>query len=88
MPAKQFKARTGIDTGVSYIIYGIPGNIPVFEEHDARIKAGYTLTEWYKLDSGARALEVAHYRLRNIIDLAGNDAMAEAVKRKNKKRGI
>jgi hypothetical protein len=42
----------------------MPGNITTYEEHDARVQAGYTLNAWYHLPWQARALEIAHYRLR------------------------
>jgi hypothetical protein len=46
----------------------IPGVVSFFEEHDCRIIAGYTLTEWYNLNGMERALEVALYRIKQSLD--------------------
>jgi hypothetical protein len=45
-----------------------PDNVPLYEEHGVRIAASYTLPEWYRLDPMERALEVAHYRCRRLVD--------------------
>lgn len=55
----------------------IQGNVPLFEEHAARVAAGYRLGEWYRLKSEERALEVAHFRLRALVDA---HSQAEAMK--------
>jgi hypothetical protein len=68
-----------IETGIASE-YQIPGNITWFEEHDARIKAGYTLSDWYLLDYRERAFEVAHYRIRRMIEMRKNEALNEAQK--------
>jgi len=60
----------------------IPGNVPLFEEHDARLGAGYKIPEWYKLEPGERALEVALYRSKKAVDMAGNDAVDAKARRK------
>ncbi len=46
----------------------IPGTVPLYEEHDARIESGYNLLEWNNLNPDDRALEVAHYRIRHAIE--------------------
>lgn len=86
-PIADYRSVNGIDTGIEYAVQ-IPGNIPPYEEHDARIKAGYTIPEWYELDIQSRALEVAHYRLRYAVEMAGHDAVENAIKRKGKRRGV
>jgi hypothetical protein len=56
----------------------------VYEEHDARVQAGYKLDEWYALDPLDRALEVEHYRLRHLVASHRQAAEAQAIKRKRK----
>lgn len=66
-----------------------PGNVPIFEEHSARVEANYTIPGWYRLTPYARAMEVAHYRLRKLIDAhASMKQEQEAAKesRKGKRR--
>lgn len=46
-----------------------PGNVPAFEEHSARIEAHYNLFEWDRIGSEGRAYEVAHYRLRRMLEV-------------------
>jgi hypothetical protein len=46
----------------------VPGIVPFYEEHDARVEAKYTLIEWYDLNEAEKALEVAHYRIRHSIE--------------------
>lgn len=45
----------------------MPGNVPLYEEHAARVEAHYTLPQWQCITPFERAFEVAHYRLRNLI---------------------
>lgn len=78
-PIKGLKTSNTIETGIS-ADHQIPGNISMFEEHDARIKVGYKLDEWYELDHRDRAFEVAHYRIRRMIEMRKNEALNEAQK--------
>jgi hypothetical protein len=55
----------------------IEGNVPLYEEHAARVAVGYTLKEWYQMVPEERALEVAHFRLRALVEA---HSQAEAVK--------
>lgn len=45
-----------------------PSLVPLYEEHDARIEAGYNWTEWYELGRDHKAMEIAHYRLRKSVE--------------------
>lgn len=45
-----------------------PSLVPLYEEHDARVQAGYTWSEWYSLTHDQKAMEVAHYRLRRSVE--------------------
>jgi len=38
-----------------------------YEEHGARVEAHYNLYEWAALSPPERALEVAHFRLRQAV---------------------
>ena len=60
--------RTKDSLGLYVDGVSIPGMVTMYEEHDARVEAGYTLREWYNLDGYSRAVEVAHYRVRHSIE--------------------
>lgn len=62
----------------------IPGNVPQYEEHEARLGAGYMIPEWYELEPGIRAIEVALYRIKKAVNLAGNDAVDAKMQRARK----
>ena len=64
----------------------VPGYVPPFEEHEARIGAGYSLAAWRRLSMENRALEVAHLRLRHALHLHREAAIARQLKRKSKGR--
>jgi hypothetical protein len=83
-PITDYTFRSGISTGVQYGVK-IPGFVPIFEEHEVRIDAGYTLPEWEALEPGARAFEVAHSRIRRIKKMVEEDAVEIAMKRKNRR---
>jgi len=40
------------------------GMVPIFEEHEARLERGISLTDWYALDVDERALVIAARRVR------------------------
>ncbi len=40
----------------------------MYEEHRVRIEAGYNLHEWDALSMDDRAFEVAHFRLRHLVE--------------------
>ena len=82
-PIQGIEPLEAISTGISSIIR-IPGIIHVFEEHSARINAGYTLDRWEALVYGDRVFEVALNRMRDIIELHKADAMALETKRGSK----
>ena len=46
------------------------GWVPFYTEHDARIRAGYTIPEWKKLSPFDRAKEVALYRISSALNYA------------------
>ncbi|HEY4669748.1 MAG TPA: hypothetical protein VIH05_08235 [Tepidiformaceae bacterium] len=57
-----------------------------FEEHDARIGAGYSVEEWYAMPPRGRAMEVALNRLRNQIRLLQNAEMQDHLRHKRGRR--
>lgn len=57
----------GKSLGIEVAIHA-SGAVPLFEEHSARILAGYNLHAWYDLTHMERALEVCHYRQRGKIE--------------------
>ena len=65
----------------------IPGVVSMYEEHDCRISAHYTLREWYNLKEEDRALEIAHYRIRHALDYQKNKRQEEQAERVNQKKG-
>lgn len=64
------------------VIGVLPGMVPPYEEHSARIKAGYTIPEWRTLDWIERAIEVAMYRIGNKVEAIMNEQMKEESSRK------
>jgi hypothetical protein len=71
----------GITLGIT-----IPGLVPFFEEHDARLNAGYTLPAWQRMTATEKALEVAMYRLRHAKASHEQAAQAKYMKGKRRKR--
>ncbi len=60
--------------------------VPIFEEHATRIENGFSIEDWYKLESIERAMIVAMRR----IDVASKNLQAEAeikASKRNSKRG-
>jgi len=51
--------------------------VPVYEEQEALRYANYNPTEWQELPWQEKAFCVAHYRLKKLIELHGNDAVSE-----------
>jgi len=81
----EYHPRGMMATGIGYNIQ-ISGLVPLYEEHDARIAAGYTIPAWRKLGPMGRAMEVAHYRLRGGIKNREQEVEAAHIERENKKR--
>lgn len=84
-PILEVPASDTVATGVGYSVE-IDGLVPPYEEHDARIEAGYNLTQWAALAPGERALEVAHYRLRKAKSLHEQAAVARAARPRGGRR--
>ena len=59
----------------------LPGMVPPYEEHDARIEAGYSPEQWYELHWWERALEYAHYRIRKAAQAVMADKAEQKAKR-------
>jgi hypothetical protein len=73
--------KGGINTGIGYKQYH-KQVVPLFEEHDTRVRAGYKLSEWAALSPEERAFEVA---LRRLIRMVDNHTEAEIAKEMNRK---
>lgn len=71
-PVTEFEVRSKDALGITLEGEQIPGKVSLYEEHDCRIEAGYTLVEWYNLSGYERAIEIAHYRIRHSIDYHKN----------------
>ena len=82
-PILEIAPSHTISLGIGYQVL-IPGIVPLFEEHDTRSQAGYTLHEWEDLDPLERAFEVAYRRLKSQIDLHRDAAVANASRPKGK----
>lgn len=65
------------------ILYGstVRGLVPELEEREAAIFAGYRWREWLDLPRYERVDGVAHFRLHHLIELHGQDAVAEESRR-------
>lgn len=46
--------------------------------------ANYNLREWKGLDWFERSVHVAHYRYKRLIEIHGNDAVADKMERDSK----
>jgi hypothetical protein len=64
----------------------IPGMVLLYEEHEARYEAHYTLQDWYALRSDERALEVALYRIRHSMEYQKNKAQEKKMKEDQRKK--
>lgn len=84
-PIESHYVKHGVSSGITYDRL-VPDLVPLFEEHEAMIYANYNLTEWRGLHWFERSLHVAQYRYKRLIELHGNDAVAEKVERDSKKR--
>ena len=73
-----------VTTGVSTAPL-LPGFVPVFEEHEARLAAGYHLPEWEALEPAQRVLEMAHFRARRLVHMHEEDAVARAIEKRGKR---
>lgn len=60
------------------------GQVPIFEEHQARLERGYSLEAWYALPYMERALVVAARRLDQASKGHQNDAEIAKMKRDSK----
>ena len=73
--------RYTVATDITYLVMH-PEIVPPFEEHSARIGAGYTLREWQELPPRDRAIEVALNRLRSKVQSIQNMEMQDHMKLK------
>src|SRR3989304_9199104 len=62
-PILNVPSAGSFQSGITFAMTAA-GLVAPFEEHEARVTAGYNLLEWRSLDPHDRALEVAHFRLR------------------------
>ena len=53
----------------------LPGLVPLYEEREAAFYCNYSWREWQQLEPYERAENVAHFRLKRLIDLHNADAM-------------
>ena len=62
----EVELENGIYAGIQMRL-SANGLVPFYEEHDARITAGYTEKEWRALSRWERAVEVAHMRIKSAV---------------------
>ena len=62
----------------------LPGMVSLFEENDTRIECGYTILEWRKLNYVDRAVEVAHRRIRKMLEYVRSEKEDLYAKRQSK----
>ena len=48
--------------------------------------ANYNYKEWKKVDWFEKAIHIAHYRYKRLIELHGNDAVADKIERESKRK--
>jgi alcohol dehydrogenase class IV len=82
IPITKIELPHGISAGV-WLGYLIEGNIPVFEEHAARLERGIGLDAWANMDVDEKAMIVAMRRLS--MQLANLQAEAEITRAEKKK---
>lgn len=70
-------------TGITYRRL-LPELVAEFEEREAALFCLYTWTEWEKLARDERALGVAHYRVRRLLDMNIHDASERERKRRDR----
>lgn len=76
IPILDYDAPPTINLNITvHSPFNLPGNVPLYEEHSVRSKAGYTIPEWYDLDPYERAIEVALQRIDNMVEYMQNKAI-------------
>jgi len=83
-PILNVPSAGSFQSGITFAMTAA-GLVAPFEEHEARVTAGYNLLEWRSLDPHDRALEVAHFRLRNAR--RGHEEALAAERAKSKAKG-
>jgi len=74
-----------VNAGISWRSLG-EGMVPIFEEHSARVKRGYSLDAWYALDRMERAMVIAEIRIDGAMKNHYSEAEAKQARRDSKKR--
>lgn len=62
----------------------IAGLVAQIEEREAAVFCGYTWKEWLNLERIERAAGVAHYRMHQLIERHGDDAVSRESDRRMK----
>lgn len=69
--------------------FWIPTAVGLYEEHEVRVACGYSIPEWMNtLDPFERAIEVAHYRIRRMIEHQKNIKEEQMIASANRRKGV
>lgn len=73
----------GVSAGVNLRLLG-NGLVPVYEEHDARIRAGISLERWGEMTETEKALIIADTRVRQAMKNLQTEAEIKKMEREAK----
>jgi hypothetical protein len=64
----------------------IPGMVSFYEEHKVRVERGYNFEQWRNLHPMERAIEVALFRIENMLEYKKNDLESRMIKRQSRRK--
>lgn len=73
--------RTGIEYGIL-----LPGLVPPFEEREAAVYCHYTPLEFRELPPDERALCIAQYRIKRMVEMHQSDAVGAEMDRMSRRQ--
>lgn len=82
----EVELEYGVSAGINLRSLG-NGLVPIFEEHETREEAGYSMDAWYELSPMERAFAVARRRIRNAMKNLQAEAEIRQAKREANKGG-
>lgn len=84
-PIELHYVKHAINPGITYDRLA-PDLVPFFEEQEALRYANYNLKQWREIDWFERAIHVAHFRYKKLIELHSNDAVSNKMESEQAKR--
>lgn len=80
VPVTRVELDNAVNPGVQMKAMGAE-MVPIYEEHTARLEAGYKLDDWTTLDMMEKALVIAQRRSRIALENIQSDAQIKHAKR-------